>query len=271
MRAVRFACLPWYDLAELRGATDALWAEVAARLRARGLAPPVRLDRQVHYEDQWDSGELLLGQACGYDVLLAFAHRLQVVATPRYALPGCDGPSYRSFVVVRDELPARELADLRGARCVINTPTSHSGMNVLRALVAPLAEGGRFFSDVVVSGAHERSLDLLRRGAADVAAIDCVTYGLLARHRPPALHGTRVVHRTPAVPAPPFVTSVATPAPVVAELRAALAGALAGSPAVRAGLALDGVDHLPLAAYQPIAELAAAAEAHQFELLTRSA
>ncbi len=266
------ACLPWYDFAEIRGATDALWASVSRRLQASGLGDvPARLERRVHYEDQWDSGELLLGQACGYDVLLAYAHRLQLVATPRYQLDGCEGHSYRSFVVVRDDSPARALEDLRGSRCVINTPTSHSGMNVLRAVVAPLSVNGRFFASATVSGAHERSLELLRSGAVDVAAIDCVSWGLLARHRPAAVTGARIVHRTPAVPAPPFVTSVDTPAAVVSSLRDAL-GAAIRDPAngeVVDQLALAGVDTLTIENYEPIAKLEQLADDHgYFELRT---
>lgn len=253
-----FACLPWYDLAEIRDATDALWRGLVAGLHARGIGGvPGALERRVHYEDQWSSGGLLLGQACGYDVLMAHAHHLRLVATPCYAADGCEGPTYRSLVVVRDGHPARSLAELRGARCVINTPTSHSGMNVLRSLVAPLSENGRFFASAVVSGAHETSLELLRGGHADVAAIDCVTYALLIRHRPEALAGTRIVHRTAAVAAPPYVTSATTPDHVVEALRAELAAATSrpADAAIMERLGLRGVEVLEIEAYEPIAEL----------------
>src|SRR5690349_5825637 len=93
---------------------------------------------------------------------------------------GCAKDMYRSFVVVHADSSARELVDLRGARCVINTPSSHSGMNILQSMIAPLHENGRFFSSVIVSGAHETSLSLILNQAADVAAVDCVTYALLA-------------------------------------------------------------------------------------------
>src|SRR5262249_11090948 len=153
---------------------------------------------------------------------LGHADRLRIVATPHFAFAGCDGPHYRSLIVVREGCPAASIEQLRGLRCVINTPTSHSGMNVLRSLVAPLHERGRFFGSVAISGAHELSIELLRADEADVAAIDCVTYGLLQRYRPSALEGTRVIHRTASVPAPPYVTSASTPNDVVGALRAAL-------------------------------------------------
>ena len=252
---MQFASLPWYDVAELRAATDSLWAHLAVRLRAEGVPAPSTLDRETHYEDQWKSGQLFLSQACGYDVVLPFADRLQLVATPRYSLDGCDGPRYRSFVVVRERLGATAIVDLRGARCAINTPTSHSGMNMLRALVAPLSANGRFFRDIVVSGAHERSLELLREGAVDVAAIDCVTFGLLARYRPAAVTSLKVIHRTRALPAPPFVTSIDTGQDVVAALRRALALTIAGDRDSSERLGLDGIEQLGLAEYEPIARM----------------
>ena len=164
-QADALASLPWYDLREIREATDALWSELARQLRRAGLANvPSRLNRAVAYERQWTSTDFLFGQACGYDVRMAYADHLQVVATPCYEVPGCNGSNYSSYVVVREDSPFDLVEDLRGTRCVINTPTSHSGMNVLRALVAPLHSDGRFFSMVCMSGSHQRSLQMIQRG-----------------------------------------------------------------------------------------------------------
>jgi ABC-type phosphate/phosphonate transport system substrate-binding protein len=261
---MRLASLPWYDLHEIRGALDAFWAAVADRLHALGVpSVPPRLDRDPDYQAQWEGGDLLLGQACGYDAMLGHADRLRVVATPHFVFPGCVGPHYRSFIVVRAGCDAERIADLRGLRCVINTPTSHSGMNVLRSLVAPLHERGRFFASVAVSGAHEHSIDMLRHDTADVAAIDCVTYGLLQRWRPHALADTRVIHETADVPAPPWVTSASTPAEVVEALGTALADVVGDhdNAAVLDALGLVGISRLPTSAYATIVELARAARA----------
>jgi ABC-type phosphate/phosphonate transport system substrate-binding protein len=97
------------------------------------------------------------------------------------------GPRYNSFVVISEDSSAKRFEDLRGARCVVNEMTSHSGMNALRGLMAPLHRGGRFFSEVAISGSHVASLATVAAGAADVAAIDCVTYELLRRYRPESL------------------------------------------------------------------------------------
>ncbi len=101
-------------------------------------------------------------------------------------------------------------------------------------------------------------------GAADVAAIDCVTHALLARHRPRALAGTRMLCRTAAAPAPPFVTRAGAAPELVARLRAALQAAiedpaLAGA---RADLLLDGIEVLPPRAYRRIRAFARYALRH---------
>ena len=114
------------------------------------------------------------------------------------------------------------LADLRGKVAAINQPDSHSGSNALRALIAPLGRDGRFFGRVEVGGSHAASLAMVAAGAADVAAIDCVSHALLARHRPAALAGTGVLCRTAAAPALPFVTRADAGADLIERLRAAL-------------------------------------------------
>ncbi len=163
---------------------------------------------------------------------------------------------------MRDDSKLVELADLAGSNCVINTPTSHSGMNVLRSLVAPLHANGRFFSDVTVSGSHEASLGLLLRGEVDVAAIDSVTHALLAMHRPAALEGTRVLCQTEHVPAPPYVTSASLPDATRTLLRRGLSDVLARADMsdVKQALLLDGIETLEEDAYRRIDELESLAD-----------
>ena len=198
---------------------------------------------------QWHSGRLLLGQACGYDVATWQSRTLRVLGAPHFGFEGCEGAQYRSFVVVREQSPARSLSDLRGARCVINTETSHSGMNTLRTLVEPLRASGSFFGALKVSGAHERSVAMVASGEADVAAIDCITYGLLQKHRPGALESLRVIGESDLAPAPPFVTSASTSLEEAAALRAALSEVIAEAAPAWAALRLTGLSPLPVGAY----------------------
>ncbi len=257
------ASFPWYDLTEIRWAQDVLWSAIGRELRAGGWPQvPAALERGQAYTSQWGNADLLLSQACGYDVLYGFADSLRLVASPCFAASGCEGPNYSSHIVVRDRSAYEGPEDLRGARAAINTPTSHSGANALRQRVAPLQEDGHFFASVFTSGSHVQSLRMIRENAVDVAAIDCVTYALFGRHQPAAIEGTRVLESTPLVPAPPFVTSAAMKLEGVAELRRALRSALAdpNTRPARDALLLEGIEELPLSAYEPIAAMKRAAD-----------
>jgi ABC-type phosphate/phosphonate transport system substrate-binding protein len=261
------ASLPMYDLCELRGAHAALWAGIARHLRRAGVAEvPPALCQERPAGRIWAAPELLLSQCCGADLKGRFAGALRLVATPRYRAPGCTGANYASLVVVREGSSIREIEDLRGRVAAVNRPQSHSGMSALRALIAPLSREGRFFAAVKVSGAHAASLALVATGAADVAAIDCVTHALLERHRPAALAGTRVLCRTASAPAPPYVTRARAGDDLVPHLRAALRAALADPAlfAARDELLLAGVEVLAPSAYLRIPAFARLAARHGY-------
>ncbi len=247
-----------YDLPELRADTDALWAGIAARLRAHGVAAPAGLWRGGELAAVWTDPRLLLGQTCGYPLVTSLAGRVSVVATPCYLAQGCDGPLYRSAVVVRQADTSASLADLRGRRCALNDAASNSGTNVLRAAIAPLAAGAaRFFSQVVVTGAHAASVAAVANGQADVAAVDCVTWAHLQRFRPETAGRLRVLAWTEATPGLPLVTASATSG----ATRAILGGALdevSADPALagtRAALLLGGFVQVAAESYGRIAEL----------------
>ena len=188
---------------------------------------------------------------------------------PRYRAPACAGSDYASLVVVAAGSNVRELEDLRGRVAAINHPGSHSGMNALQALIAPFSRAGSFFAAVKLSGAHVASLALVASGAADVAAIDGVTHALLARHRPAALAGTRVLCRTASGPAPPYVTRADAGEEWVLVLQAALRAALADPAlsAAREELLLDGIETPAPSAYRRIPAFARLAAKHGYPVL----
>ena len=254
--------LPMYDPVELHAAVDAWWDGIGHALRAEGVqGVPDRLDRSLTLDALWDAPDLLLTQTCGYPLVKEWAGRLQYLATPRYAAPGCEGVNYLSWIVVSANSDAKGLEDLRGMRCSINGRNSHSGYNALRTLIAPLAREGSFFGEVRVSGGHAESLAQINRGEIDVAAIDCVTYALLARCRPSAMAHTRIIGRTVSAPGLPYATRCGADPALVARLRAGLARAFA-DPAlhrVREILLLDGLEVLAPGAYDGMADMEVAA------------
>ena len=251
------AALPMYDFPEIREATDALWSAIGAHLAGAGIDVPVVLTRDMPLETLWTDPSLLLAQTCGYPLVTTLRDRVTLLATPRYTAPGCEAATYRSAIIVRAGDPATTLAGLRGRRGTLNGADSNSGMNLLRAAIAPLARGAPFFAQTLTTGSHAASVQAVAGGEADVAAIDCITWAHLQHLRPQTTKALRVLAWTKATPGLPLITALATPAPT----RQALLNALdhvAQTPAlapVRATLRLDGFEILPLAAYDEILDL----------------
>ncbi len=250
-------CLPWYDFAETRRYADELWGWLATELSDSGFDHvPERLAHEIDHDTALEHPNLLLSQTCGLIAIGRARHLVRIVATPCYSAWGCEGSYYRSFVVVRRGHGASNLDGLRGSRCVINERWSHSGMNALRVLFAPMHHDGRFFAEVKESGSHVRSLEMIAGNEADVAAIDCVTYALVERYRPGLLRAARVLMPTALAPAPPFVTAVANNDGKVELLRDALRRFLQdnASAEIRRELLLEDIEVRPATAYEPMLE-----------------
>ena len=264
------AALPMYDFLELQADNDALWAALAESLTASGIENvPPGLTRGRRHFDLWQDPKLLLAQACEFPLATDYAGAVQLVATPHYTAEGCAGAFYRSAIVVRRYQPADTLADMRGLRCVINEWSSNSGMNLLRASIAPLAAGGEFFESVDLSGSHRRSIEMVADGEADLAAIDCVSWAHLQRLAPERTGALRVLGWTEPTPSLPLVTAAGTDAATLRALRAALAG-IAADPAlddVRARLFLSGFDFAPDRGFTHVLRLAHRAAALHYPAL----
>jgi ABC-type phosphate/phosphonate transport system substrate-binding protein len=243
-----------YDLEGLASDHDRLWDNIGARLRAAGVDAPDRLTRGVSPIELWTDPDLLLAQTCGYPLMKQLAGRVQVVATPRYRARGCDGPNHRTVIIVRQDDPRGCLEDFRGARCALNDAASNTGMNLLRAEIAPLIrhDGEAFFAAVTTTGSHAASLEAVAKGDCDIAAIDCVTFALLQRLWPETLAKVRVMACSARTPCLPMITALSTPPDVVVAIQDALDSA-AADPTLKStldALLVDGFTRLPEADYR---------------------
>ncbi len=249
---MNIASLPMYDFPEIRQTLDGLWEGFARHLKGQGFDNvPRKLVHNLPIVHLWQDPHLLLSQCCGFDLVNRYAGKLIPLATPEYGAPGCEGCDYASVVVVADHVRDSDVLNMRGTVCVVNGRESQSGMNSLRTLIAPVSNKGLFFSEVLVSGGHAQSLDMLREGQADVAAIDCVTHALLDCYRPQALAGTRVIGLTYPAPAIPYVTQARAETSVVERLRTALLEIFADPDLadLRRGLFLKDIRILPESDY----------------------
>jgi ABC-type phosphate/phosphonate transport system substrate-binding protein len=250
------ASLGMYDFPFIAEANAHLWRAIGAALRAAGVEAPSVLDPREP-RDLWASPNLIFGQTCGYPLVTALSGRVILLATPIYSFEGCDGANHCSFVVTNARSANRSLAGFAGARAAINSRDSNSGMNLFRGLLAPIARGRPMFSEIVVTGSHAASLAAVKDGTVDIAAIDCVSCGLLKRGRPELFEGVATIARTQSSPGLPFVINAELGKSLAAALRVALFAALS-DPALadaREALGLKGAAILGEADYRKIAEI----------------
>jgi ABC-type phosphate/phosphonate transport system substrate-binding protein len=192
------ASLPMYDWPEVHDATEAWW-----RGLSKHLGVDLELDRNPDHFAAWRRDDLLFSQTCGYPFTHEFKDLLKYIGTPHYAVPGCEGANYCSFIFTRVDQP---LDSFRGGIAAVNNPDSMSGMLALKLVFAPFAREGKFFADVTESGSHVNSMIAVRDGLADVCAIDAVCVAMARRYRPDYLEGLVEIARSPSVPSLPYVT-----------------------------------------------------------------
>jgi ABC-type phosphate/phosphonate transport system substrate-binding protein len=257
--------LPMYNVSpRLQREYEALLACVLADA---GVSEEVQLLQEPQLPALWHRTDLLIGQTCGYPYVTALRGVASLLVTPCFDFPGCEGSDYSSVIITRAVDGVSSLAEARGRTAAVNSADSNSGMNVLRHAVAPLARDGRFFGKVKWTGAHVASLRAVREGEADIAAIDCVTFGYLQQESPDSVQGIKVLQYSASSPGLPLVTAHSAPASLQARLRAALLSPGAQLRTHMAALHIKAFEHRPDADYNRIHHLEAEAVAAGYAAL----
>lgn len=202
------ASLPWYDLPALRPQLDAFWSVLRhelsnelQRLHSDPVPLPDRLNRHTPLIEQWANLGLLLSQCCGPDLFTPQAQELVPIARPVFSDLDCSPGQYFSYIVSASHQTRRHDLNDSG-RFVINSASSRSGC---AALFEWATANGMGCNQVVISGSHASSLESLRNGTADMAAIDAHSWPLLNSR------GITIIGRSKEAPTPPFVMHQRSP------------------------------------------------------------
>ena len=145
------ASLPMYDRPENAAAHDALWAALAPALRARGVAAPEGLNRDIGLWEGWTAPDLVLGQTCGLPFRTRLHDKVTLIASFDYALPDTPPGHYRSLFVTRRDEAGDGIADFAERRFAYNQPDSHSGW---AAPQLSAAAAGFRFAPTLETGGH---------------------------------------------------------------------------------------------------------------------
>ena len=217
-------------------------------------------------ERLFDGGDVHILWLCGLPYVQKADRAAQDIEL--LAVPIPDGerylgrPVYFSDVVVRRHSPYQSLLDLRGAAWAYNEPRSHSGYNVVRAYLSEFGQNEAFFSEVLESGAHTTSLEMLLRGTVDGTAIDSTVLEWIVAERKHLAGRIRVIETIGPSPIPPWVISTRVPETLRTDVRGSLL-AMHQDPLGRDVLASGRIERFAEALdsdYDPIRRMARAAE-----------
>lgn len=208
-----YVSLPMYDWPEVRADLDELWLRISVALNEQGVDTPPGLDRQTDLELGWLRPDLLLSQTCGLPYVRRLIGRVTLVAGVDQGLPDLLPGQYCSRIVAH-KAAEKPLCAFRGARVAINSLESQSGAGSLCHVLLPMAESGRFFTELHLTGSHAGSIRAVAEGRADIAAIDAMTWELARRHLPQARE-LAVIASTPATAGLPMITGLGVPAAVL--------------------------------------------------------
>ncbi|WP_147103769.1 phosphate/phosphite/phosphonate ABC transporter substrate-binding protein [Tateyamaria sp. syn59] len=232
------ASLGMYDMPHIRGAHDRLWADIRAAL---GYGPET-LTRNDDLWRIWQSPDLLLAQTCGLPYRAKLHGNVALVGTPDYDLPDCPPGHYFSYLIRRREDTRSLKALCNQGIMAFNDGLSQSGWAAPIAHMSPDTP-----RQTRPTGSHVASLEAVRNGRADYAAVDAVTYLLWADAHPDSAAWLDAFDRTEPTPALPYITAqTRDPAPLADALRMAIARL---SPADRSALRLKGLVDIAAAAY----------------------
>ena len=173
---------------------------------------------------------------------------VRVVGTFDCDVDGAVDGTYYSLLVSRDPEPLIEILRRPELTVAANSSDSLSGWVSLHSVA--VGHGVRLDA-VEWTGSHASSVDAVRNGRADLAAIDSVSWTHLDTT------GLSVVGHGPRIPCLPLVTSSRSTDAVVTELRRGFADAVSdpSMAATCASLRIRGFLDRELADYQPVSAM----------------
>ena len=140
--------------------------------------------------------------------------------------PAVEGrPLYFADVVVRPESSVADLAALEGCRIGCNDRISLSGYYALVLALRQRSVDPNRFADLVFTGGHRRSLEMLLAGELDAAVVDSVVR-IGAGRSDSAIAELRLIDRLGPWPVQPLVARASMPKPEVLAVKRQLLAAV---------------------------------------------
>ena len=115
-------------------------------------------------------------------------------------------PFYHSNIIVHKESTFKNIDDLEDQSFAFVDPKSNTGrLYPTYALAKKHKIPETFFSSIVYSYSHNKSVELVAKKRVDAAAVDSIVYNFMVANNSPYARETKIIHRSQQFGIPPVV------------------------------------------------------------------
>ena len=152
----------------------------------------------------------------GTYIMCSRAASVELIAVPEFK----NDIKYRSLFIVRADSTINSIAELRSKSFAFTDPESNTGCIVPRWIVRKQGlEANAYFSKIIYTGSHDRSIYAVARGIVDGASVDSLVFYSFVKARPEMKEHLRVIWESEPFGAPPVVAPTGLPESRKEQLR----------------------------------------------------
>jgi len=122
-------------------------------------------------------------------------------------------PFYHAYIIVHKDSSIKGFEDLKGKRFAFTDPKSNTGKLVPTYMIAKKFKTTpeKFFSEVIYTRSHDRSIEAVAKGLVDGASVDSLIYDYAAKKNPTYTSLTKIIEKSPPYGIPPVVVTKKVP------------------------------------------------------------
>jgi phosphonate transport system substrate-binding protein len=175
---------------------------------SRKLGLPVKMKQRRTYQEVNDlliNGQIDAAFLCSG----GYVRAEKSLANEILVVPVIGGKTaYYAYLIVHRNSAVRDFADLRGRSFAFTDPLSNTGWLFPASRLAELgATPAGFFSRIIYTYGHDRSIEAVAHGIVEGASVDSLVYDYFAKTAPERVKETRIIERSPPFGMPPVVVS----------------------------------------------------------------
>lgn len=152
----------------------------------------------------------------GTYIICSRAATVELIAVPEFK----NDIKYRCLFVVSKNSMISNIADLRGRSFAFTDPESNTGCIVPNWVVRKQGNNPKtYFSKIIYTGSHDRSLHAVARGLVDGAGVDSLVFYSFVKTHPEMKEDLRVIWESEPFGFPPVVVPTGLPESMKKQLR----------------------------------------------------